>query len=189
MNKNVGIDYSINSPALTIKDNNDFYFYCFAEKLPKTIPFKDGFITKKLEKNGNNIIDASLVAKDILKILQNHNVINVNLEGYSYQSSSKAIFQIAENTGILKYFLLQAGIKINIIQPSTVKQKAGGGGFKKFDMLQAFLKQENLKDNLFHQNCKKYENELYKYNQDKTMIIGVKSPYSDIVDSYYLSVI
>ena len=187
--KIAGIDFSINYPAITINDNNNFHFYCFAEKLHKKNLFVDGYIIKKLERSGDNIIDASLVAKNIVKILQNHNINVVNLEGYAFSSISKSLIQIGEATGILKLFLIQAGIKINIFPPVEIKKKAGKGNFKKYDMFQSFLNQDNLKDNLFWQNCKKYENELYTYNKEKTMIKGVKKPVEDIVDSYFSSII
>ena len=123
-----------------------------------------------------------------LKILQQHQVSVVNLEGYAYQSSSKAIFQIAEATSILKLVLLQANIKINIISPSELKMYAGKGNYNKFQMLQAFIAQE-LKDNKFWQNIVKYEKTLYKYNKEKTIINGIKSPFSDAIDAYFLSLI
>jgi len=189
MKKIAGIDYSINYPSITVNDNGKFHFYCFAEKLPKKLSFADGYTLKKFEKCGDNILNASLVAKNIVKILQSHNVTCCNLEGYAFQSVSKSLIQIGEATGILKLYLLQAGIKINIVSPVEVKKKAGGGGFKKFDMFQSFLQQENLKDNLFWQNCVKHENELYTYNQDKSIIKGIKKPIEDIIDSFYLSII
>jgi len=188
MKKIAGIDYSINHPAVCINDNGEFHFYCFAEKLSKKNLFTEGYTLKKLEKCGDNIVDASLIAKDIVKILKNHGITICNLEGYSYMSSSKSLFQIAENTGILKHFLIQAGIKINIIPPSECKKRAGSGNYRKPEMLLAFLK-ENLKNNTFWKNCKKYEDELFTYNQDKSMIKGIKKPFEDIIDSYWISLI
>jgi len=187
--KNAGIDFSINAPAITINNNGVFHFYCYCEKkLSKNFPFSTGFTFKTFEKCGNNIIDASFISKSIVRILQNHNISQCNLENYAFQSISKSLIQIGEATGILKYFLIQADIKINSIAPVEVKKKAGGGNFKKYDMFQAFLQQENLKDNLFLQNCKEFEKELYTFNQDKTIIKGIKKPVEDIIDSYFLSI-
>ena len=52
---------------------------------------------------------------------------HVALEGYAYSASGR-VFQIAENTGILKYKLYQLSIPVTVIPPTEVKKYATGKG-------------------------------------------------------------
>lgn len=49
----------------------------------------------------------------------------VGLEGYAYGASGRAIFQIAENCGLLKYKLWEAGITVDVIAPTKIKRSNG----------------------------------------------------------------
>ena len=63
----------------------------------------------------------------------------VGLEGYAYGASGRAIFQIAENCGLLKYKLWEAGIAVDVIPPTKVKKDATGkGNADKRKMVDAF---------------------------------------------------
>ena len=46
----------------------------------------------------------------------------VFIEGYSFGSKGQAVFQIAENCGILKYRLQQMMIDYDTVVPSVVKK-------------------------------------------------------------------
>ena len=69
----------------------------------------------------------------------------VHLEGYSYGSKGQAIFQIAENCGILKYSLLNNKIEYNIIVKSIVKKFATDKG-------------NANKELMYEHFCKRYKN-------------------------------
>ena len=93
----------------------------------------------------------------------------VFIEGYSYGSKGQALFQIAENCGLLKYRLQEAKIPYEIIVPSVVKKGATGkGNADKEMMYEAFEKETKM-------NLKKI------LDTDK-----VGNPLSDIVDSYFI---
>jgi crossover junction endodeoxyribonuclease RuvC len=62
-----------------------------------------------------------------INITQKHDVDNVILEGYSYGSTGK-VFNIAENTAILKYNLWDSRIPFLIVPPTTIKKFATGKG-------------------------------------------------------------
>ena len=97
-----------------------------------------------------------------------HN-LKVFIEGYSYGSKGQALFQIAENCGILKYKLQERNIPYDIIVPSVVKKGATGkGNADKDKMYEAFVNETKI-------DLKKI------FDTEK-----VGNPVSDIVDSYYI---
>tara|TARA_A100000164_G_scaffold157136_1_gene139387 strand:- start:94 stop:558 length:465 start_codon:yes stop_codon:yes gene_type:complete len=95
--------------------------------------------------------------------------LKVYIEGYSFGSKGQAIFQIAENCGILKYRLQEANIPYETIVPSVVKKGATGKGNADKDMMyEAFNKETKI-------DLKKL------FDTDK-----VGNPISDIADSYFI---
>ena len=81
------------------------------------------------------------------------------------------MFNIAENTGILKYKLYDCGIPVEIMPPTTVKKYATGkGNANKEAMYEAFLEQH------------KYVLELKDIMGQDTL----DSPVTDIIDAYYI---
>ena len=94
----------------------------------------------------------------------------VHLEGYSYGSKGQAIFQIAENCGILKYSLLNIKIEYNIIVPSIVKKFATDKG-------------NANKELMYEHFCKDTKTDLMKTLDMQTL----SNPITDIVDSYYIA--
>ena len=63
----------------------------------------------------------------------------VYIEGYSFGSKGQAVFQIAENCGILKYRLQQMMIDYETVVPSVVKKGATGKGNADKDMMFQFF--------------------------------------------------
>lgn len=61
-------------------------------------------------------------------ILQASGVKKVVLEGYSMGSSSGLVFNIAENTGLLKYKMWKAGIQVETPSPGQIKKHFTGKG-------------------------------------------------------------
>jgi hypothetical protein len=104
-------------------------------------------------------------AMDILK-----GCSQVAIEGYAFGATGK-IFNIAENTCILKYKLYQEGIPTTIIPPTENKKLfCGRGNGDKNAMHDAFLAETGINLKLI----------LTPNKQDSV------SPVSDIVDSYAL---
>ena len=91
------------------------------------------------------------------------------IEGYSYGSKGQALFQIAENCGILKYQLQERNIPYDIVVPSVVKKFATAKGNADKDMMyEAFNKETKI-------DLKKL------FDTEK-----VGNPISDIADSYFI---
>jgi Holliday junction resolvasome RuvABC endonuclease subunit len=94
----------------------------------------------------------------------------IALEGYAYNATGR-VFNIAENTGVLKYKLYQASIPVDIVEPTVVKKLASGkGNADKQMMFDSFFRETKI--------------------DLQTMITPnkthISSPVSDIVDSYYI---
>jgi len=94
----------------------------------------------------------------------------ISIEGYSMGSKGK-VFNIAENTGVLKYKIHNLGIPLEVIPPTTLKKYATTkGNSDKGMMHNSFMKETGI-------NLKK------EITPDKGK---VDNPVSDIVDSYYI---
>jgi len=103
---------------------------------------------------------ASLIPKDSITFI----------EGYSFASKGQ-VFNIGENTGILKYMLWRKNISFDVVAPGTVKKFATGkGNAKKPAMLEAFHEETN-----FHLE------KFFAIEERKN-----KSPACDIADAYFI---
>jgi Holliday junction resolvasome RuvABC endonuclease subunit len=94
----------------------------------------------------------------------------VYIEGYSFGSKGQAVFQIAENCGILKYRLQQMRIEYDTVVPSVVKKGATGKG--------------NADKDLMYESFSKETNTDLKKMFD---VQKIGNPVSDIVDSFYIA--
>ncbi len=91
---------------------------------------------------------------------------NVYIEGYSMGSKGR-VFSIAENMGLIKHKLWKRGHHLTEVPPSVVKKAATGkGNAKKEQMYEAFVRDTGVK---------------FAVGKD------IGSPFSDIVDAYYIS--
>jgi hypothetical protein len=92
----------------------------------------------------------------------------VALEGYAYNATGR-VFHLAENTGVLKYKLYQAGIPVEILEPTKVKKFfSERGNADKPKMYDAFLKETQI--------------DLAEIITPNKTLLG--SPVTDIVDAY-----
>ena len=167
LNTIVGIDYSLTSPAISVGFKK-YYFLTNKKKYigkisEDIIGYEHREWTDPIERF-RNISDFAI---DIIKPLSNPKVY---IEGYSYGSKGQALFQIAENTGILKYRLQEEKIPYDIVVPSVVKKGATGKG-------------NANKELMYEQFCKDTKTDLMKMMDT----VKVTNPISDIVDSYYIA--
>ena len=174
----VGIDYSLNSPAVCISTNggtafSDCYFYYLTSKKKHIGKMLENVIGYEHKEWKSPIERFSNLSGWVLHILDTLHKKQTNkhvfIEGYSYGSKGQAIFQIAENCGILKYRLQEANIPYETVVPSVVKKGATGKGNADKDMMyEAFVKETKI-------DLKKL------LDTDK-----VGNPVSDIADSYFI---
>ena len=170
----VGIDYSLTSPAICINYNGDLMFYYLTNKKKYIGQMSNYIIGYEHQEYDTPIKRFSQISDWVIKKIHTlqfnlNNSLQVFIEGYSFGSKGQAIFQIAENCGILKYRLQELNIKYETIVPSVIKKFATGKGNADKDMMyDSFYKETKM-------NLKKI------FDTEK-----VGNPVSDIVDSYYI---
>ena len=171
----IGIDYSLTSPAICItkdfKFENSQFFYLTNKKkyigpMSKNII---GFEHKEYNTPIHRFSQISDWAFDTIKETI-HTTQKVYIEGYSFGSKGQAVFQIAENCGILKYRLQEFCIDYETVVPSVVKKGATGKG-------------NADKDLMYESFCKETNTDLKKVFD----VQKIGNPVSDIVDSYYIA--
>ena len=169
-----GIDFSMRCPAIAIHPmkpivnfNDVKVFFYTSETKYKSVFNKNIYgmphipYESEMERFDN-------ISEWALAILQRFNVKQVALEGYSMGSKGGLVFQIGENTGILKQKLWQAGIEFTTPAPTTIKKHfSGKGNSKKEAMLEAF-------DDRFDTDLKTIMNYTRK---------NIESPIGDVIDS------
>lgn len=171
----IGIDYSLTSPAICITTdfvfkNSKFYYLTNKKKyIGKMTNNITGFEHKEYD---TPIRRFSQISDWVYELMEDtiHTQQLVYIEGYSFGSKGQAVFQIAENCGILKYRLQQMMIDYETVVPSVVKKGATGKGNADKDMMYEFFSKETKTD------LKKV------FDTQK-----VGNPISDIVDSYYIA--
>ena len=173
----VGIDYSLNSPAICIADDNfDFNkcsFHFLTSKKKHIGKFGKNIFGYEIKEYNTPIERFSNISTWALDIIHKHksNTAKVFIEGYSFGSKGQAVFQIAENCGILKYRLqMSPSILYDTIVPSVVKKYASGkGNADKQLMYDSFTKHTGV--------------DLMKmFDMGK-----LNNPVTDIIDSYYIA--
>ena len=94
----------------------------------------------------------------------------VAIEGYSFGSTGRAVFNIGENGGLLKHKLWVKHIPIRLVPPQTIKKFATGKGTAtKEKMYEAWLQDTEL--------------DIKEIIQPKRKL---GSPTTDIVDAYFI---
>ncbi len=79
------------------------------------------------------------IKKQIEEILNDIEIECIAIEGYSYGSQGRAIFNIGEIGGIVRIMIFERGIKMMIVPPSIVKMFVGAkGNAKKEVVIQAY---------------------------------------------------
>jgi len=173
----VGIDYSLNSPAICIAgDDFDFdkcSFHFLTSKKKHIGKFGKNIFGYEIKDYKTPIERFTNISTWALDIIHKHktDTAKVFIEGYSFGSKGQAVFQIAENCGILKYRLqLSPSILYDTVVPSVVKKFASGKGNADKQLMYDSFK-EHTKQDL-----------LKMFDMGK-----LNNPVTDIVDSYYIA--
>jgi Holliday junction resolvasome RuvABC endonuclease subunit len=176
--KIIGIDYSLTSPAICVADESfefskcEFYYLTSKKKhlgkIHKNITGDEHKEYNDPIQRFKNISEWSL--RHINTLPNVCGELAIFIEGYSYGSKGQAIFQIAENCGILKYRLSECKLTYDLIVPSVVKKMATGKG-------------NADKEKMYEQFKKDTKVDLMKiFDMNK-----LNNPVTDIIDSYYIA--
>lgn len=173
-----GIDYSLTSPAICVYDTEkgDFSYKSVEMYFRSNLARFDTFSEGRLHGSNHGPWECEIDRYDdistwALSVLNRHQVTQVFLEGYSFGSTGR-VFNIAENTGLLKHKLWKDLIHCEVLAPTTVKKFATGSGrASKEDMYNQFVienEESHLKDVLSPRSD------------------NIISPLNDVVDAYYI---
>lgn len=172
-----GIDYSITSPGICIHPSQHIWQpekckYLFFSDLKKynAGDIIDGsFEVSKKIKSEERMNRYTLNAKSTVDYLKAHGVTKVCIEGYAFAARSSMAVQMGENGGILRSYLVSAGMEYIEVPPSKIKKFATSSGRSdKLAMLEKF-EDETGKD-------------LFEIFNRK----APSSPIDDIADSYFI---
>jgi Holliday junction resolvasome RuvABC endonuclease subunit len=170
-----GIDYSLTSPSICIHEGDAWdvknckFFYLSPKK--KWVIRSGQFFGTEYEVFDSDTHRYNNLSKWSLDIISSHNVSSCFIEGYAFGAVGR-VFQIAENTGLLKYKLWDKGLPFGVFAPSEIKKHATGkGNANKERMYECFLEETgvDIRKTLDIMNNK------------------VWNPISDIVDAYYIT--
>lgn len=171
---NVGIDYSMTSPAICVHDGESWSFdnckFYYLIKKDKHIVINDklhGSLYPDYEYDPERYDNLS---KWSLEVIRKHKATKVHLEGYAFGAVGR-VFQIAENTGALKYRIWKEGLSYEVVPPTVIKKfGCGKGNANKEKLWEAFKEETNY--NLFN---------ILGQEEGKHW-----NPVSDMVDSYFI---
>ena len=207
----IGIDPSLNSTAISIYKDNKFTVYNYTNNSPKYkwikevnnyVDFKfheytddsKSFSESETEKIKVYDIVTDKIFNDIKKISDQQT--EVFIEGYSYSSAQGRLIDLVTFSTLLRIKLVNYGINLNVIPPSTLKKtiseqvyekdKKGmsrddngkaGGSFDKKDMMKCLIKLDINSDYI----------DYLKINKDVLLKTkNLSKPFDDINDALLL---
>jgi Holliday junction resolvasome RuvABC endonuclease subunit len=114
------------------------------------------------------------MAQWAVSALKSHNCQYTGLEDYAYNSPHvHTLVELAENGGILKWHLHEAGLAYDLFSPTSIKKFAcSDGRAKKDDMMEAFVEDTEVCLNVMF---------------GRKPEASSKSPVSDLIDAYYIA--
>ena len=173
-----GIDYSLTSPAVCIaevKDKNKIKFedcrfhYIKQTKTQESIGVFTGYDYPKYSDETERHQNLAEWAIECIRWYHGR-VECVYLEDYAFAATGR-VFNIAENTGILKHYLKKNKFNFETIPPTVIKKiTTGKGNANKELMYETFLSESHV--------------DLQSQLSPKSTKIS--NPVSDIVDSFYI---
>ena len=174
MSNIVGIDYSMNSPAICRLDKDSCVFVYWTTKRKYECDLThDGFSVKGILFDNKDKTDEErfdYLASEIVRESLWGWPKKVVMEHYSYASTGRA-FQIGENGGVLKNRFYTSGVTVEKVAPTSVKKYATGKGNADKQMMQdAFIEATGI---------------------DIKLVLGQTetqwNPSSDIIDAYWIA--
>ena len=172
-----GIDYSLTSPAISIAEiinscvvfeKCKFYYL----KQNKSQGSFDNIFAHEYPEYTDDIERFTKLADWTIECIRwfDNRASHVYLEDYAFAATGR-VFNIGENTGILKQHLRINGFRYTTIPPTVIKKEATGkGNANKELMYETFLAETHV-------------DLQSRLTPNSTKIVN---PVSDIVDSYYI---
>lgn len=170
-----GIDYSMSCPAIVVGDINakfeDLQFYSFAKK-KKQISIKSQIHLWQypLYKSPEERFD--LISTIVIDTLKKSGVEYCMMEGYSYGSRNGKVFEIAENTAMIKHKMSKSDIPFEVVPPTVVKKKFCGRGTATKEVMYMYFRDKHCPYEIHHA--------IGILN----IPLKIGNPVSDMIDAY-----
>lgn len=205
----IGIDFSLNSPAMTVKTEDGNYhfisFYNDGGRDPKKPTPKAFQIHKELSESGTiialpynrqvgndealirereKLTDGKMIAYKIITAIQSFvgdSDVKIGLEGFSYGSTGNSFIDIVQyNTFLRSVIVDNFGVdSLYVFPPSHIKKNAGKGNANKHYMANAF------QSNVFNDDYLS-SHKLWIWSKDKDFTEKIPKPLDDLYDSYFI---
>lgn len=194
----ISIDFSINSPAVVIKEDQKYRIFSFVpnfnEKLKSAdiynqlakiihvIPYKKEMTTKDPIKDQTvKMKNADYLSDAIMNAITPYvnEIPQIRIEGFSFGSKGNSFIDMISFNTFLKVKMIQKwGHVIKVVSPKTIKKIfTGNGNASKCDMLRTFVL--------------KYNNSLVDEIKNLGILkegeFKIPKPVDDLIDSFALS--
>lgn len=113
------------------------------------------------------------IAEWVVRVLKKYDVKHCGIEDYAFSKNHQSSFQLAENMGLLKYYLHKAGISYDKYPPTTIKKVLTGSGN---------ARKEQMRDSFIVDTGFDIMGAFGKKPLEKPV-----SPINDIIDAYTIS--
>jgi hypothetical protein len=207
---NIGIDFSLNSPAICVKTlNGEYQFISFfnfgnrdwdAKKIPKafeihrelsdigaiiSIPYNRKVGSNDfLENQREKLIDGKYIANYIVNYLitsYGKSNIKIALEGFSYGSTGNSFIDIIQYNSFLRSLILDTYSPKNIyIVQPSHVKKLAGKGNANKNFMVKAFQDNVLNDNHLEKT------KLWNWAKNKDFSEKIPNPIHDLVDSYFI---
>lgn len=193
-----GVDFSLNSPAVCINDDNKFSYYSLYRPGKLTKKEVIGIDVLKEFKNlnlninkpivesknyqvreNNNLIEAEFLTDSIIEYIQSKikdSEVKIGLEGFSYGSTGNRLAELAGYNYLLRHKLIKNNYNFSIYSPKTIKSIAGNGNYNKDQIAESYL---NIID----------DDELRVFLNDNKDTLFINrhwiKPIDDLIDAYF----
>ncbi len=180
----LGIDYSVQSPAICVHFEEQIHFYFFPQR-KREIKFSETgdnwtlkalpYIKEKEWKSREHRYDE--LSEIFMSVVNSYrdDLDKVGIEGYSLNSRGRAISIACEAGAVLRHKLYQNDYNVIEYAPTEIKKKfTGRGNAGKHDMYNSFLGDKNI------ESFNPYDELELKYD----VYTDIKKPVEDIVDAY-----
>lgn len=200
----IGIDFSLTSPAVCVYKNGEYSFISFfndggkdwrksksksyryhnelkdiIEVIPYTRKIDDSnYRNEQKTKMADALMIVNLIIEKLKTVIDGDVIIG--LEGFSYGSISSSTLDLAMYNSFLRMKLIEnfGSDVLNIVSPTEGKKVLfGKGNAKKDDMIQSFI-DNRLKDDILESNA------FWKYCKENGVDFKQPKPIDDLVDAY-----
>jgi Holliday junction resolvasome RuvABC endonuclease subunit len=113
------------------------------------VTVKDGrlcdYVSSTIKPKMRGVERLQFIRDALADLIEKHEIQEVIMEGYSFASQGRSVFDLGELGGVLKVMFYDLGLPLHIIDPSTLKKfVVGKGNAKKEEMLLKIYKRWGL---------------------------------------------